>query len=285
MPIGRPGKKKSQAPFFSQQFFIENHADIISSVCMLAVIGMMFQISQPIAGLFVTAQYNITINITEGENGVSETRYFLGPKDGCAVVFYGLIWITLHALLQEYVLEKFCRRLHLSKTKTSQFYDHGQLAAFYLVSTIWGAIILQQQEYLGSLSLLWREYPDIPISFIEKMYYICQFAYWLHWFPELYLMKVKKAEILGKSVFYCINFAFVLVHYSFSYIRLGIFFFTVHHLVEFLDSTMNVLEFAGKQQAAQPLRGAWSGVFVIGRIVTMTIAAAAFLLVDFAIVC
>ncbi|XP_062520419.1 translocating chain-associated membrane protein 1-like 1 [Corticium candelabrum] len=277
MPVGRSGKKKSQAPFFSQQFFIENHADIVSCVCMVICVGMMFQVSQPFSSMFVAAQYNITTNITEGEDKPPETLYLLGARDGFTVFFYTLIWITLHAVLHEYIWEKWCRRLHLSKTKTTEFYDSGQLAVYYLLSTIIGATVLQRRECFSSLSLLWRDYPDIPISFIEKMYYINQIAYWMHWFPELYLMKAKRHEIKDKVVFYTLSLAFILTHYSFSYIRLGIFFLTVHHLVECLNYTVQVLELAGKQQSAQPLHSAWSVVFVVARIATMTVAAAAFL--------
>uniref|UniRef100_A0A0R3RDL5 TRAM1 domain-containing protein n=1 Tax=Brugia timori TaxID=42155 RepID=A0A0R3RDL5_9BILA len=43
-----------------------------------------------------------------------QTYYQTGLKDAAAILFYAVGWITIHAILQEYVLDKLQRKLHLS---------------------------------------------------------------------------------------------------------------------------------------------------------------------------
>lgn len=38
------GKKGKNPPFFSQEFVIQNHGDIVSCVCMVFMVGLMFQV-------------------------------------------------------------------------------------------------------------------------------------------------------------------------------------------------------------------------------------------------
>ncbi|KAK2113862.1 hypothetical protein P7K49_008128 [Saguinus oedipus] len=68
----------------------------------------------------------------------SETvHYHYGPKDLVTILFYIFITIILHAVVQEYILDKISKRLHLSKVKHSKFNESGQLVVFHLTSVIW----------------------------------------------------------------------------------------------------------------------------------------------------
>ncbi|XP_065844247.1 translocating chain-associated membrane protein 1-like 1 [Oscarella lobularis] len=277
MPAGgRYAKKKSQAPIFSQQFFIDNHADIFSCICAVICLGLMFQTTSRIANPFCAPQYNSTINRTNSSNVTEEIQLFhIGSRDVFTLIFYTMIWIIVHAVFHEYVWEKYGRRLHLSKTKTAEFYDNGNFVVFYFVSTVAGATILIQQEYLFPPSQLWRQYPDLPIRFIEKMYFILLIGFWLHNFPEVYLMKTKKEEIQDKLVTYVINLSLVLGHYVFGFIRLGIFFFVFHNSGEFFKTLSNLLQLCGKRVSAiQTLSSIW---LVLTKISILAVAIAAYL--------
>ena len=106
------------------------------------------------------------------------TMYYHGHEDMYNVAFYCLVWIIIHALLQEYIWEVwwstttqyYCnldncstqrtvKRLHLSKVKTSKYYDSGCLVVFYLVSVVWGLDIIFTSGYAVNPSLLWVDYP------------------------------------------------------------------------------------------------------------------------------
>ncbi|GBN88210.1 Translocating chain-associated membrane protein 1, partial [Araneus ventricosus] len=85
--------------------------------------------------------------------------YTYGRQDICVITFYFLIAIVMHAILQEYALDKLNRKLHLSKMKHSKFNESGQLLVFYLISLIWGGDIILRDGYLLNISKLWQDYP------------------------------------------------------------------------------------------------------------------------------
>jgi len=57
-------KNTKTPPIFSQEFIIHNHADIMSCVAMIFVAGLMFQVTAPLASIFVVLQHNVTETIS-----------------------------------------------------------------------------------------------------------------------------------------------------------------------------------------------------------------------------
>ncbi|MBN3278616.1 TR1L1 protein, partial [Polyodon spathula] len=195
-------KKTNKNPsVFSHEFIIQNHADIVSCVAMVFLLGLMFEVTAKFAVLFVTVQYNVTITTNEGPDENSINFFHHGLKDLATVFFYMLVAIIMHAIIQEYVLDKINRRMHFSKTKHSKFNESGQLSAFYLCSCVWGASILVSEHFLSNPVRLWEGYPHTLMSFQMKFFYICQMGYWLHALPELYFQKTKKEDILRQLVY------------------------------------------------------------------------------------
>ena len=106
----------------------------------------------------------------------------------------------MHQIVQEYLLDKVNRKLHLSKVNTltsslngggcfyqikrnlmelffqvkhTKFNESGQLLAFYLVSLVWaGDIVLR--ENLLSIRTLWEGYPHTNMTFMFKFFFIVQ---------------------------------------------------------------------------------------------------------------
>ncbi|NWI58152.1 TR1L1 protein, partial [Calyptomena viridis] len=152
----------------------------------------LFQITAKAAVIFVTLQYNVTIPATEEQSAETISLYHYGIKDLATIFFYMLVAIIIHAIIQEYVLDKINRKMHFSKTKHSKFNESGQLSAFYLFSCVWGTSILVSENYISDPTSLWRDYPHTLIPFQMKFFYILQLAYWFHAFPELYFQKTKK---------------------------------------------------------------------------------------------
>ncbi|KMQ86532.1 translocating chain-associated membrane protein 1-like 1-like protein, partial [Lasius niger] len=98
---GRKSSNKNP-PILSHEFVIQNHADIVSCVAMVFVIGLMVQVTSPWAYMFIAIHHNVT-NTTEDPTAV--IKYATGWKDACAVFFYFLITIIMHAVLQEYIFD------------------------------------------------------------------------------------------------------------------------------------------------------------------------------------
>ncbi|OPJ87183.1 hypothetical protein AV530_011184 [Patagioenas fasciata monilis] len=96
---------------------------------MLFLIPTRVLFSSPAA----TGTTSLCVQAADGEL----VQYHYGPKDLVTILFYIFIAIILHAVVQEYALDKINRRLHLSKVKHSKFNESGQLVAFHLTSMVW----------------------------------------------------------------------------------------------------------------------------------------------------
>uniref|UniRef100_A0A671PUF1 Translocating chain-associated membrane protein 2-like n=1 Tax=Sinocyclocheilus anshuiensis TaxID=1608454 RepID=A0A671PUF1_9TELE len=201
-------RRNKSYPFFSQEFLIQNHADIVFSLVIFILIGLMFETTAKTAILFIQPQYNISTMSADGE----VTLYLYGWKDCATVVFYLCITIILHAVVQEYVLDKVNRRLHLSKSKNTKFNESGQLCVFYLVSSLWSLYVIATEGYLLHPSSLWENYPHVHLRFQVKFFYLTQLAYWFHALPELYFQKVRKEEIPRQLQYISLYLLHILVN-------------------------------------------------------------------------
>jgi translocating chain-associated membrane protein 1 len=193
--------------------------------------------------------------------------YESGWKDGAAVFFYTLICIIMHAILQEYVLDvsslplspptttnptskfqKVSKKLHLSKFKLSRFNESGQLVVFYLMSFLWGAEVIIREQYAENMSRLWTDYPNHPMSFLHKLYFIIQLSYYLHMLPELYFQKIKKDEQPAKMQHSIAGALVIGFFYFFAYRRIAIVLLTLHYFSEFVAHTFSILEVFDKEE-------------------------------------
>jgi len=225
-------KKTKNPPFFSHEFVIQNHADIVACVAMVFVVGLMFQVSSSLASVFIVMQHNTTAPV-ETMPGVFQDLpfYTAGLRDIPAVFFYLLISVVMHAIIQEYLLDKVNKKLHLSKVKYNKFNESGQLLAFYLVSLFWGGDLLLRENLL-SVSSIWEGYPHNNMTFLFKFYFIIQISYWLHIFPELYFQKTKKEEMPEKIQYAVLYLVFIGAAYAFRFTRLALVLLVIHYLSE-----------------------------------------------------
>uniref|UniRef100_A0A8C6Q6Z0 Zgc:113278 n=1 Tax=Nothobranchius furzeri TaxID=105023 RepID=A0A8C6Q6Z0_NOTFU len=259
-------KKNKSPPVLSHEFVIQNHADMVSCLAMIILLGLMFEVTAKFAIMFITVQYNVTQGLDEISEPVNLYQY--GPKDVATVFFYLLIAVILHALIQEYILDKINRRLHLSKTKHSKFNESGQLAAFYLFSFIWGCSILTSVRGPG-LAPKCR-----PRIFQVKFFYICQIAYWLHALPELYFQKVRKEDIPRQLYYICLYVVHITGAYVLNLHRLGLVLLVPHYLVELLFHASRLFYFSDENK--QKGFTLWALLFVIARLLTLTLSVLTF---------
>ncbi|XP_024240608.1 translocating chain-associated membrane protein 1-like 1 isoform X3 [Oncorhynchus tshawytscha] len=265
-------KKNKSPPVLSHEFVIQNHADMVSCVAMIILLGLMFEVTAKFAIMFITIQYNVTQSLDERAEQVNLYQY--GPKDIATVFFYLLIAVILHALIQEYILDKMNRRLHLSKTKHSKFNESGQLAAFYLLSFIWGCSILTAEEFATNPTFLWEGYPHTHMVFQVKFFYICQIAYWLHALPELYFQKVRKEDIPRQLYYICLYVFHITGAYILNLHRLGLVLLVPHYLVELLFHASRLFYFSDENK--QKGFTLWALLFVIARLLTLTLSVLTF---------
>jgi len=270
-------KKKTKNPnFLSHEFVIQNHADIVACVAMVFVVGLMFQVSSPLASVFIVMHHNVTAPV-EVQPGVLQdlTFYTAGFKDVPAVFFYLLISVVMHAIIQEYLLDKVNKKLHLSKVKYGKFNESGQLLAFYLVSLIWGGDLLLRENILNVASL-WEGYPHNNMTFLFKFFFIIQISYWLHIFPELYFQKVKREEMPAKIQYAILYLTFIVASYVFRFTRLSLVLLVIHYLAEAVFHLCRLLAYTEKTSISNKLFKLGDLLFVLARLSSVILAVLTF---------
>ncbi|XP_001632163.2 translocating chain-associated membrane protein 1 [Nematostella vectensis] len=270
---GRRNKNKN-APVFSHEFIITNHGDIVSCVCMVFMIGLMFQVTSKVAAVFIAPQHNVSRNLN-GTDAVV-TSYTNGPKDFCTIFFYSMAWIVVHAIIQEYILDRVIRKLHLSKTKNTKFNDSGGLLPFYFASAAWGLDIMMKEHFFPNISRLWEGYPHNEMSFMLKFYFILQISHWVHCLPELYFMKAKKDEIFPKVQLYIEYLLFIWAAYMLNFTHVALCCLTIHYAVEFVFHFMRLMKLSGKYDIANNIFILWSLLFVLARLAIIALTVMTF---------
>jgi len=271
------GKKSTKnPPVLSHEFIIQNHADIVACVAMVFVVGLMFQVSSPAASVFIALHHNVTVPV-EIQPGVFQdvAMYTQGMKDVPAIFFYLLISVVMHAIIQEYLLDKVNKKLHLSKIKHAKFNESGQLLAFFLMSIFWAGDILLRENLL-SVASLWEGYPHTGMTFLFKFFFIIQLSYWLHVFPELYFQKTKREDWAPKIQDACLYIAFILGAYVTSFTRVALFLLLVHYLAEVVFHTCRILAYLNQTSVASKLFKLGDLLFVLARLSSVILAVLTF---------
>uniref|UniRef100_A0A3Q0QPE5 Zgc:113278 n=1 Tax=Amphilophus citrinellus TaxID=61819 RepID=A0A3Q0QPE5_AMPCI len=247
-------KKNKSPPVLSHEFVIQNHADMVSCLAMIILLGLMFEVTAKFAIMFITVQYNVT--------------QVLGELKFCILLFCPFTVVCF------VLFQKMNRRLHLSKTKHSKFNESGQLAAFYLFSFIWGCSILTAEDFATNPTFLWEGYPHTHMVFQVKFFYICQIAYWLHALPELYFQKVRKEDIPRQLYYICLYVVHITGAYVLNLHRLGLVLLVPHYLVELLFHASRLFYFSDENK--QKGFTLWALLFVIARLLTLTLSVLTF---------
>lgn len=277
--MGRKSASKNP-PILSHEFVIQNHADIVSCVVMVFLIGLMVQATTPIASLFITLHHNVsgvepTREVPRGEPFLYES----GWKDACVVFFYSLVCIVMHAIVQEYFLDKISKRFHLSKSKLSSLNESGQYIIFHIMTAVWGADVIVREGFIWNIALLWDAYPVHPMSFVLKLWWVVQASYWIHTLPELYFQRIKREEWAPKIRRAVANFAFVALAYGFKFQRIGVCLITLHAFGEVIAHTTrlnSILRNDKEDSIARALNFINSAAFVGVRLLTTVLSVLTF---------
>ncbi|KAI4486228.1 hypothetical protein M0802_012441 [Mischocyttarus mexicanus] len=271
---GRKNSNKNP-PIFSHEFVIQNHADIVSCVAMVFVIGLMMQVTSPWAYTFIAIHHNVSTSITN--DPTLPLKYTTGWKDSCAVFFYFLITIVMHAVFQEYIFDKISKRLHLSKVKLAKFNESCQLIVFYQLSAIWGIDIIIRDNLLLNITSLWTDYP-VLLSFSLKLFFIGQLSYWLHCYPELYFQRVKKEDIAQRVIFTTIGLFFTFTAYFLNFQQVTLILFILHYTGDALLHAARVNHFVNQKENITRISFLIANsVYVFVRIASLVLAVLVFL--------
>lgn len=129
-----------------------------------------------------------------------------------------------------------------------RFNESGQLVVFYLMSFLWGADIIIREGYYRSLSLLWNDFPNHPMTFLHKLYFIIQLAYYVHMLPELYFQKIKREDQQPKIVHGVVGCLLVGAAYFLNFQRVALVLLTLHYFSEFVAHALQLVEIFDREE-------------------------------------
>ncbi|TPP60397.1 Translocating chain-associated membrane protein 1 [Fasciola gigantica] len=265
----RPVRKKSKNPsYFSHEFIISNHGDIVSFFAMIIVMGLLYKGTHSFSSAFLFIQHNVT----DEDHPERPPLYSPGKSDLCVIFFYTLIFIVAHAVLQEYVFDRFSRKLNLTKARVCKFNESAHLACFYPLSVFWAVYNILNENLIPSLNSLWEGYPHSLLPFWTKLFLIAQICFWLHDYPELYFQKVKK-ELIPSRV---LTASLYLIGVSLAYIgglsKLCMALIVLHYATDIFFHIARAFHFADYSGLASVGFTIWNVVFIPVRM-TCTILA------------
>jgi translocating chain-associated membrane protein 1 len=241
------GSKYSIKTLPIHEFIIQNHADIALCFAMLFIIGLMMQVTAPFAYMFIALHHSVNSEQNIGMSVAPEvTLYTYGWKDVCAVLFYFLVCIVMHAIIQECVLDKISRKLNLSKVKHSKFSESGQLLLFYLGSVVWSGDIIYREKYALNISSLCEGYPH-EMVFMLKFFFVVQVSYWLHCYPEVYVQKAKR-QMPARTTYATLGLVYVLGAYLLNFSRVATCLLALHYTSEALFHAARLIYLLGKKE-------------------------------------
>ncbi|KAK6008924.1 Longevity-assurance protein [Ostertagia ostertagi] len=233
--------KKTTPPIFSHEFVIQNHGDIMSCVLMVFIVGLMFPLSA-YCYRFVAPQYNETVNVT------SELA------DIFTILFYAVAWVVVHAVIQEYFLDKLQRKARLSKVKTFKFTESGHMSLFALYSACHAVYVIMDfvQNYTD-VKRIWLGYPEEHrwMNLNMKLFAILQISYWIHQFPEFYFQKMKADEIRQRTVLSVLHICFISAAYIMNFMRFAVVLLALEYVSQTIFHFARLLHFLEKKEIAK----------------------------------
>jgi len=259
----RPGAQKTEKdpPIFSHEYLLQNQADLVSSACLIVISGLLFKNTHALSSKFCLVQHNTT-NITDPD---TKDMYSVGRADVCMTLFYSLLCVAVHAVENEYFWEKIGRRLHLSKTRMSEFLEQGSTMPFYL-AVIGGAFyVFYKEGILLTPGVIWERTPTDEMPMLIKFYWVLVMAFVTHQYPEMYFMRVKQEDMPNKIIGYTAYLVPIVGAYVTGLVYPATLILVIHCMSEVLKALSDVTESAGKQELSLPLYKIWSVGFIIAR--------------------
>lgn len=140
------------------------------------------------------------------------------------------------------------------------------------MSFFWGFDVIVQEGYISKGSLLWENFPEHPMIFLHKLYFIIQLAYYLHMLPELYFQKIKKEDQQPKIIHAICSFSFIALAYFMNFQRVALVLLTLHYLSEVVSHVFQLIEVFDRDEKLSKLKIVNRAVFVLTRFATMVLS-------------
>lgn len=140
------------------------------------------------------------------------------------------------------------------------------------MSCVWGLDVIIREGYFSQLSLLWDRYPEHPMIFLHKLFFVIQLAYYFHMLPELYLQKVKKEDQQTKIIHAICSFSFIALAYFLGFQRIALALLTLHYANEVVSHVFQLIDIFDRDEKLTKLHYINHSIFIATRFGSMLLA-------------
>lgn len=140
------------------------------------------------------------------------------------------------------------------------------------MSCVWGFDVIIREGYLYQITLLWDQFPQHPMIFLHKLFFIIQLAYYFHMLPELYFQKVKKEDQQPKIIHAITSFSIIALAYFFNFQRITLVLLTLHYANEVVAHVFQLIDIFDRDEKLAKLHLINKAVFMLTRFGTMVLA-------------
>lgn len=159
--------------------------------------------------------------------GTNPTYYSKGRLDALFVAFYVVVFTFTREFCMQWLLAPLARKCGLQKGKVQRFMEQGYTIMYFTCSASYGIWVMSHTKmWYFNTTAFYEDYPHKFHLANFKVYYLCQFAYWLQQFIVLALQLEKPRKDFPELVAHHIVTLLLIglsYRFHFTYIGLAVF--------------------------------------------------------------
>ncbi|CCD26320.1 TLC domain-containing protein NDAI_0H01460 [Naumovozyma dairenensis CBS 421] len=185
--------------------------------------------------MFVTVSYQVD----------DTDQYGKGIKDLTFIFFYMIFFTFLREFLMDVLIRPCILKLNIkSKHKTNRIMEQAFCIIYYGVSGPFGLYIMYHTDlWLFETKTMYRTYPDLTNSFVYKIFYLGQAAFWAQQACVLILQLEKPRKDFQELVFHhIVTLLLIWASYVFHFTKMGLAVYITMDISDFflaLTKTLN----------------------------------------------
>ncbi|ORY76034.1 TLC domain-domain-containing protein [Protomyces lactucae-debilis] len=192
IPTSQPGRfpRSPRAPPTTTlgvwQAYARDNTWFVPMLIILAAIGLylMDPTERNPAKPFLFVSYPV--------EGTSPRLYGKGKADALFISFYVVVFTFTREFCMQWILAPLARSLGLKRGKVQRFMEQGYTIMYFTASASYGIYVMSHTSmWYFNTHEFYAGYPHILHKANFKIYYLCQFAYWLQQFIVLALQLEK----------------------------------------------------------------------------------------------
>lgn len=187
---------------------------IIISVVYVAYFGSNNQTESNPLHMFIAVSYQI--------NG--SDIYGKGIKDLCFVFFYMIFFTFLRDFIMDVFIRPFALRVVHTKHKQARIMEQVFYIIYYGISGPFGLYIMHGSDlWLFKTSTMYETYPDFNNSYLYKIFYLGQAAFWTQQACVLALQLEKPRKDYYELIFHhIVTLLLIWLSYVFHFTKMGL---------------------------------------------------------------